>query len=77
MARSVTGEGVAPLSDKTAPVRYYAGKCGPNFACGANNKCSCAWGAVKVMLAFSKLPRARWTPLIDRAMQAGVDFLVR
>lgn len=32
MARSVTGEGVAPKTDKKAQVRYYAGKCGPNFA---------------------------------------------
>ncbi|MFH1640075.1 MAG: nitrogen fixation protein NifH [Chloroflexota bacterium] len=75
MARSVTGEGIAPMEDKKAPVRYYAGKCGPNFACGANNKLSCAWGAVKVMLAFSKLPRSRRTDLINRAVDAGIDFL--
>jgi hypothetical protein len=75
MARSITGEGVAPMEDKTAPVRYYAGKCGPNFACGANNKLPCAWGAVKVMLAFSKLPKGKRTALIDNAINAGVDFL--
>lgn len=76
MARSVTGEGVAPMEDKKAPVRYYAGKCGPNFACGANNKLPCAWGATKVMLAFSKLPETKRSPLINRAIQAGVDFLL-
>jgi hypothetical protein len=75
MARSVTGEGVAPATDKTAPCRYYAAKCGPNFACGANNKLPCAWGAAKVMLAFSRLPKSKRTPLIDRAITAGVDFL--
>lgn len=75
MARTVTGEGIAPMSDKSAPVRFYAGKCGPNFACGANNKLPCAWGAVKVMLAFSKLPLEKRTPLINRAIDAGVDFL--
>lgn len=75
MARTVTGEGIAPMEDRNAPVRYYAGKCGPNFACGANNKLPCAWGAVKVMLAFAKLPAARRTPLIQRAIQQGVDFL--
>jgi hypothetical protein len=75
MARTITGEGIAPMTDKTAPVRYYASKCGPNFACGANDKKSCAWGAVKVMLAFSKLPEEKRTPLIDRAIKAGVDFL--
>ncbi len=75
MARTVTGEGLAPIEDKNAPLRYYAYKCGPNFACGANNKLSCAWGAVKVMLAFSKLPEGKRTPLIKDAIDAGVDFL--
>ena len=75
MARSVTGEEVAPESDRQATVRYYAGKCGPVFACGANNRLPCAWGAVKVVLAFSKWPTARRTPLIERAIQRGVEFL--
>lgn len=75
MARSVTGEGVAPVSDRQAFVRYYAGKCGPRFACGSNNKLPCAWGAAKVMLAFSKWPKARHTSVIERAIQAGIDFL--
>ena len=75
MARSVTGEGVAPREDQKAPVRYYAGKCGPVFSCGANNDLPCSWGAVKVMLAFSKLPPERRTPLIKRAIQQGIDFL--
>ena len=75
MARSVTGQGVAPVAHKEASVRYCAGKCGPNFACGANNKLPCAWGAAKVMLAFSKLPEEKKTPLIRKAIQTGVDFL--
>ncbi len=76
MARSLTGEGVAPADDRHTALRYYAaGKCGPGFACSANNKLPCAWGAVKVMLAFSKWPRARHTPQITRAIQAGIDFL--
>jgi len=75
MARTVTGEGIAPLSEKSARLRYYAGKCGPNFACGANNKMPCAWGAVKVMLAFGKLPASQRTPLMERAIASGVDFL--
>jgi len=76
MARSVTGEGLAPMQDKSAPMRYYAGKCGPNFACGSNNKLACAWGAVKVMLAFSKLPEGKRTSLINNAIHTGVDFLL-
>lgn len=75
MARSVTGEGIAPASDRRAPLRYYAYKCGPRFACGPNNSQSCAWGAVKVMLAFGKWPQARHTPLIERAIAEGIDFL--
>jgi hypothetical protein len=75
MARSVTSEGIAPITDRSAPVRYYAGKCGPVFACGANNKLPCAWGGAKVMLAFGKLPHARRTPLVERAIRQGVDFL--
>ena len=76
MARSVTGEGVAPQSEKNAPVRYYAGKCGPLFACGSNNKLPCAWGGVKVMQAFSKMPVSFCTPLIGDAIRQGVDFFL-
>ena len=75
MARSVTGEGVAPVENRQAKVRYYAGKCGPIFACGSNNKLPCAWGAAKVMLAFSKWPVDRRTPVIVDAIKQGVDFL--
>jgi len=76
MARSLTGDGVAALGDKSTPIRYYAGNCGPGFMCGANNKLPCAWGAAKVMLAFGKLPKAKRTPLIDKAIQQGIDFLL-
>jgi hypothetical protein len=76
MARSVTGDGVAPNTDRKAPVRYYAYKCAPNFACGANNKMPCAWGAVKVMLAFGALPKQKRTPMIDKAIQTGLDFFL-
>jgi hypothetical protein len=76
MARTVTGEDIAPNSQRDAPVRYYAGKCGPNFACGANNTLPCAWGATKVMLAFGQWPADRRTPLIQRAIEQGVEFLL-
>ncbi|HLF27324.1 MAG TPA: nitrogen fixation protein NifH [Anaerolineae bacterium] len=76
MARSVTGEGVASAKDRQAAVRYYAGKCGPTFACGSNNKLPCAWGAVKVMLAFSRWPAKRQTPVIKRAIKQGAEFLL-
>ena len=75
MARTVTGDGVAPIDDKNATVRYYAYKCGPTFACGANNKLPCAWGGVKVMMAFGKLPARQRTALIQKAIRQGMDFL--
>jgi len=74
MARTVTGESMAPKTDKEAERRYYAYKCGPQFACGPNYGQPCAWGAVKVMLAFGKLPDSRRTPLIKNAIQEGVNF---
>ncbi len=73
MARTVTGEGIAPKEDKAAPVRYYAYKCGPDFQCGANYG-PCAWGATKVALALGQLTPAERTPLMDRAIQRAVDF---
>lgn len=73
MARTVTGEGIAPKEDKVAERRFYAYKSGPNFSCGTK---TCAWGAVKVMMAFAKLPSPKRTPLIQRAIQTGVDFLL-
>lgn len=88
MARSVTGEGVAPASEKKAERRYYAYKCGPLFACGPNNGQPCAWGAVKVMLAFGawsggggpfgggSQTRPQKAPLIEQAVMAGADFLL-
>jgi len=76
LARSVTGEGIAPIEERDAPVRYYAGKCAPDFACGANNKLPCAWGAVKVMLALGKWPADRRTPVMQRAIEHGVAFLL-
>jgi len=75
MACTVTGEGLAPKSDRQAEVRFYASQCGPTFACGSNNTLPCAWGGVKVMLAFSRLPAEYHTPLIERAIEHGVDFL--
>lgn len=75
MARTVTGEGMASAEDRSAPYRYLAYKCGPLFACAANGGESCGWGGAKVMLALSKLPASHRTPLIERAIDAGVEFL--
>jgi hypothetical protein len=76
MARSVTGEDVAPAEDREAPLRFYSAKCGPLFACGYNGQLPCAWGAAKIMLAFSRWPADRCTPLMERAIRQGLDFLL-
>ncbi|MGD8813786.1 MAG: hypothetical protein PVI78_04845 [Anaerolineales bacterium] len=77
LARSILGEGIAPASEKKAPVRYLrSGNSGPGFLCSANNHKPCAWGAVPAIEALSKvLPDSR-TPVIDRAIQAGIEFLL-
>ncbi len=79
MARSVTGEGIAPVTDRQAArhltARYYGNKCGPTFACGYNHKQSCAWGGVKVLLALGKCPKKYCSPTVERAIQQGVNFL--
>jgi len=75
MARTVTGEGLAPLDEQAADLRYYSAKCGPLFACGYNGRLPCAWGAAKVMLAFARWPAARRTALVERAIRQGLDFL--
>jgi hypothetical protein len=75
MARTVAGDGIAPMEDRDAPVRYYAYKRGPNFACGVNGNLPCAWGGVKVMLALSKVPDKRRSPLIKKAIHRGVGFI--
>ena len=77
MARAVTGEGIAPQEAREAPVRYLkSATCGPGFCCSANDSKPCGWGAVKVMMAFSKLPEHARTPLVQQAIETGLDFLL-
>lgn len=76
MARSVTGEGVESVTEKKAKLRYYSSNSGPRFLCGYNSNKACAWGAIKVVLAFSKLPPEQRTPLMRRAIETSVDFLL-
>ncbi len=76
MAHSVTGEGIAPSTDKSAEVRYLrSANSGPGFLCSANDHLPCAWGAVKVMLALGKVPDSHYTPAIRAAIDEGIDFL--
>jgi hypothetical protein len=66
-ARTITGEGVG---------RWYAsGTSGPGFACAANQHQPCAWGALKELGALARVPAERRSPLVQRAVAAGVEFL--
>ena len=75
-ARTITGEGVADFKSRGTTERYYSGTPGPLFACGANTGLPCGWGAVKAMLALSKVPPALRTPTIQAAINQGVEFLL-
>jgi hypothetical protein len=76
MARYVTGEGIAPAGERKVPLHYLkSGACGPGFQCSANNKLPCAWGAVKVLRALTRVPNAERTPVMDAALAAAVAFL--
>lgn len=78
MARTVTGEGIAPAGDTTAPLRYQHYKSGPLFACRVNGGLPCGWGAVKVMVAFGLMKGAHaGAPLlIEEAIRQGAAFLL-
>jgi hypothetical protein len=67
-ARSITGDGVE---------RYYdSGTSGPGFCCVANEKLPCAWGAVKALLALSRVPDDKKTPQVKHAVAQGAEFLL-
>jgi len=76
MARFVTGQGIAPQGEQSAPLRYLkSGACGPGFRCSANDGKDCAWGAVKVLRALARVPQAERTPVMQAALDAAVGFL--
>lgn len=67
-ARAITGKGVE---------RWYAtGTCGPGFACAANERQACAWGAIKALGGLARIPVERRSPLVTQAIDAGVAFLL-
>ncbi len=67
-ARSITGEGFSAY--------YQSGTSGPGFACVANDKLPCAWGAIKAMLALARVPAETRTPVVQRAIDQGAEFLL-
>jgi hypothetical protein len=76
MACYVTGEGIAVTDDRKVPLRYLkSGACAPGFCCSANDKQPCAWGAVKVLRALARVPKAERSPIVQSALASAVDFL--
>jgi hypothetical protein len=76
LARSITGEGIAPASERDAPVRFYrSGNSGPGFLCSANNHLPCAWGAVPALDALSRVPPRKRSKATRQAIDVGVEFL--
>lgn len=70
-ARSITGEGFEP------PYHYYpTGTTGPGFCCVANGSLPCAWGAVKALLALTRIPAEKREPHVQRAIKQAVEFLL-
>lgn len=68
IALAILGEG---------PIRFYSsGTSGPNFACGINLGQPCGWGANKAIRGLLEIPKEGRSPLIERALQAGADFLL-
>ena len=67
-ARAITG---------AQPVDYSVwGTTGPGFACVANAGQPCAWGAIKALLALARVPSEARSPLVRRAIQQGIAFLL-
>jgi hypothetical protein len=67
-AAAITGEG---------EVRFYRSSMpGPGFRCGANDGQPCAWGAAKAVLALARIPAAQRSAAVQRAVDAGVEFLL-
>ncbi len=67
-ARSITGEEMD---------RWYASSTsGPGFACGANEKLPCAWGAVKELRGLAAIPAGRRSPRGRHAIEIGIEFLL-
>ncbi len=67
-ARSITGDSFDGF--------YQSGTSGPGFCCAANDKESCAWGAVKALRGLAAIPPTQRPPPVTRAIETGLAFLL-
>jgi hypothetical protein len=84
MARTITGEnlpqkttsaGITPDKGEKAKLYPYYYIIGPLFGC--KHTPHCGWAGAKQMLALSRLPEERRTPLIKRAIETGTEFFLK
>jgi hypothetical protein len=66
-ARAVTDEGIRYLKSGTS---------GPCFACSANQRQPCGWGAAKLLRALIAVPPEQRTAILSRALDVGAEFLL-
>ncbi|MFC1971534.1 nitrogen fixation protein NifH [Chloroflexota bacterium] len=77
LAQTIVGEGVADSSSRDTNKRYYkSGNSAPLFACAVNVGLPCAWGAIKAMMALSRVPLSLRTQRMQAAIQQGIAFLL-
>lgn len=77
MACSVTGEGFYSSHERDHCPHYIcSGISGPGFLCSANDHQPCAWGAVKVGLALSKIPMSQRSLSVNNAIDRCLEFLL-
>jgi hypothetical protein len=67
-ARSITGDGYDGW------IRWATS--GPGFSCGINGGLPCAWGAIKALHGLARMAPEQRSPLVDRAIAAGVELLL-
>ena len=73
--RSIDWQAAAIIGE--GEIRFYRSSMpGPGFRCGANEGLPCAWGATKAVLALARIPAERRAPHVQRALEAGVAFLL-
>jgi hypothetical protein len=76
LVQTITGEVVADASNRDTNRRYFKSRNSALFVCANNGNLPCAWGAIKAMLALSKVPPAQRTKNMHEAIKLGVDFLL-
>ena len=66
--RSITGEGFDGY--------FRSGTSGPGFACAANGRLPCGWGAIKALRGLARIPPKERAVHVRRAIDEGVEFLL-